>query len=243
MKAYVSGANGFIGKAVCKFLLGERYEVIKHDRQKGDYSEMQDCDVVVHLSAYGNHYNQTNPIEMIERNQCDLWSMVAVARPSERLKKFYNISTSSVTLPVQTMYSASKLFGETFINSLKDERFVNVRPYSVYGEGEAAHRFIPTVIRHLKSGEKMSLDVNAVHDWVHVCDFVKAMFDGHTSIGSGFQVSNITVVNLLEDISGMKLNYDPMQMRNYDTANWKCPDGVPSRPLIEGLKQTWEASL
>ncbi len=237
MKYFVSGGSGFIGKAVVSFLEKQGHEVLKYDRDwKND---LAGCDIVVHLAAYGNHYFQNEPEKIVVANILDLIELVTEAKDAG-IKKFYNASTSSVTLPTQTMYSASKLFGETFINSLKDERFVNVRPYSVYGEGEAQHRFIPTVIRHLKSGQEMPLDPYAVHDFIHVDDFVKAMFDGHTSIGSGVQCSNLFIVSTLEEISGKKLKYVPTQMRNYDTEKWVCPTPVPCRSLKDGLKQTFD---
>lgn len=225
---FVTGRNGFIGRRVIDFLKGK--EIVQ--------TMTRGC-TVVHLAAYGNHHFQTEADKIIQANIADLKSLI-----DESLflgvEKFYNISTSSVTLPVQTLYSASKLLGETLINSLKDERFVNVRPYSVYGEGEAAHRFIPTVIRHLKSGEQMPLDPYAVHDFIHVMDFVAAMFEGNKDIGSGVQTSNAAIVSILEEISGKKLNYYPAELRNYDTKNWVSPNPVPCRNLRDGLKQTYD---
>jgi len=139
------------------------------------------------------------------------------------------------------MYSASKLYGELFIESLKDERFVNVRPYSVYGPGEADHRFIPTVIRCLLSGEVMKLDPHATHDWIYVYDFIEAMFEGYTDIGTGDSYTNMDVVEMLEGISGRLLNFQPATLRNYDTQKWVCRVGVPHRTLSSGLKQTYES--
>jgi nucleoside-diphosphate-sugar epimerase len=177
--------------------------------------------------------------KIIQANIIDLYGLIDLCWIID-IKKFYNISTSSVKLPVQTMYSSSKMFGETMIDSLNDERFVNVRPYSVYGFGEADHRFIPTVIRCLKSGETMPLCKQAVHDWIHVEDFVKAMFAGHTEIGTGTQTRNIEVVQMLEDISGRRLNYIDGGCKEYDTAKWQCRKGLEHRTLYTGLKETYE---
>jgi len=227
MTYFVTGSNGFIGRSVCFYLEHLGDTVIKHDRFNGSFIQAFKCDAVVHLSAYGNHYQQKDVNEIIKANITCLGQLVDVATKSKILQKFYNISTSSVTLPVQTIYSASKLFGETLINSLNDERFVNVRPYSVYGPGEAEHRFIPTVIRHL----------------IFLDDFVKALFEGCEHIGSGKQATNAYIVACLEELSGKKLNYSVASMRNYDTKNWVCPTPVSCRDLKDGIKQTWEASL
>lgn len=226
---YITGKNGFIGKALVKYLT---------DRGNNIIDEIQPGCIVIHLAAYGNHYFQTDVKKIEKANITDLIELVEKSR---EVKKLYNISTSSITLPKQTMYSASKLFGETFINSLNDDRFINVRPYSVYGPGEADHRFIPTVIRCLQDGRVMKLDPHATHDWIYVDDFIEAMLEGYTSIGTGGSYRNIEVVQMLEYISGVQLNYTEATLRDYDIKNWVCFDGVPSRSLFDGLKQTYES--
>lgn len=236
---YITGANGFIGRHVCEYLKGE--DVYKIDHKKiGIVTNPNQERIVVHLAAYGNHSEQTSHKEIIKANINLLETLVSFFA-NEGVTKFYNVSTSSVALPKQTMYSASKLFGETLIESLNDERFVNVRPYSVYGPGEADHRFIPTVIRCLKSGEKMNLDPHATHDWIYVEDFIKAMFAGYTSIGTGIKTTNLEVVKMLEAISGKKLNYEETKLRDYDNGHWVSPVTVPHRTLFDGLKLTYDS--
>jgi len=231
MEYFITGRNGFIGKHICQFVKNIGGDIV---------DEITEGCAVIHLAAYGNHYFQQDPEKIIKANIIDLGGLIQAALKLN-VTKFYNTSTSSVTLPTQTMYSASKLFGETLINSLKDERFVNVRPYSVYGPGEAAHRFIPTVIRHLKSGETMQLDMHPQHDFIHVEDFTKALFDGFAEIGTGYKYSNIEIVKMLEQISGKTLNYEIVKgLRNYDNFDWICKRGVPHRYIYEGLKQTYE---
>lgn len=229
MKYFITGKGGFIGRNIVKYV-GEVNVV----------NQFENGCAVIHLSAYGNHHFQTDVEKIIQANITDLIHLVNEAFIFN-VSKFYNFSTSSVTLPVQTMYSASKLFGETLINSINDERFVNIRPYSVYGIGEAEHRFIPTVIRHLYSGEKMQLDPLPKHDWIFCDDFIQAMFLGHKYIGTGLGYSNLQIVEMLQDISGKKLNYEEKKLRVYDNFNWVCKQGVPHRFIYEGLKKTYES--
>jgi len=237
MKYYITGANGFIGSALCKRLA--EHEVFKAGKEISPY-ELRHADIIIHLGAYGNHVFQTNINEIIQANITRLQDLLQFTKNCD-FKKFYNISTSSVTLPVQTVYSASKLIGEELVNSYRDNRIVNIRPYSVYGEGEADHRFIPMVIRCLNSGEEMELDCNAVHDWIHVDDFITAMLTGAVNIGTGMQATNLDVVTALELISGKKLNYTAVPgQRIYDTNKWVCPIGVPARPLFQGLKEMYD---
>ena len=243
MRYYVTGANGFIGKHVVKYLNHGENIVVPMARpfiHSTDFIQSREDYSVIHLSSFGNHSYQQDPKKIINANILDLHILLSCPK-GYHFNKFYNVSTSAIQLPVKTLYSSSKDFGEMLVKSKDDNRYVNVRPYSVYGPGEADHRFIPTVIRALHSGEAIQLDEHATHDWIFVDDFIKAMFDGYTNIGTGKSYTNLDIVWMLEHISGKKLNYQPAKMRSYDTANWVCPDGVPHRDIMEGLKQTYES--
>ena len=242
MRYYVTGSSGFIGKHVVKYLQDRGHEVIPVKRGLYDNVTWLPLDkefMFVHLSAYGNHYNQTFVEEIINANINDLQFVLDLCS-HRNCRKLYNISTSSIQLPKQTLYSVSKHFGELMVESCNDPRFVNVRPYSVYGPGEAAHRFIPTVIRALRSGETIQLDEDAEHDWIFVEDFVEAMFSGYTQIGTGESKSNLDILKILQEISGKILTYTPAKLRSYDTKDWVCKKGVPHISIEEGLKLTYE---
>lgn len=237
MKYYITGANGFIGKALQEHLKGQ--EVVCINRNHYPF-EFDDDSTVIHLAAYGNHAYQQDASQIIHTN-IKILQVMLEAFSQSKAAKFYNISTSSVLLPVQTLYSASKLFGECLVNSYNDKRIVNIRPYSVYGPGEALHRFIPTVIKHLHTGEEMQLDPDAVHDWIYVDDFIRSMFEGKTEIGTGVQFTNMQVVRMLEQISGKELVYKVVKgQRPYDTNNWHAPVVGNGGHLFSGLKQTYE---
>lgn len=240
MKYYITGANGFIGTAICNYLSSLGDDVVKMPHDTWMFSFDKDS-VVIHLAAYGNHYHQTDKEQIITANVHTLYRLLESFSKSNA-QGFVNISSSSVTLPVQTLYSASKLFGEQLVKSYNDDRMINVRPYSVYGPGEAPHRFIPTVIRHLQTGEVMPLSISSFHDWIYIDDFVDALFSGSIDIGTGISTPNIKVVQMLEEISGKKLNYDTgNKLRSYDTNFWECKNPVPARSLYDGLKQTYDS--
>jgi nucleoside-diphosphate-sugar epimerase len=156
---------------------------------------------------------------------------------------FYNFSSSSVTLQAETFYSATKKGAEHICDAFRmkyDKNIVNIRPYSVYGEGEAEFRFIPTVIRNLLNDTPMVVDEDATHDWIYIQDFIDALLDGNTEIGTGVKTTNKEIVNTLEKISGKKLKYTTSKLRSYDNEDWYCKQGVKHMSLEEGLTKTFE---
>jgi len=244
MNYYVTGANGFIGRNLIRYLTESGQNVTpvpRHFEESIFDIEFEEPFTFIHLSAYGNHYNQKDTSQIIKANIQDLKLLLAYFKNFKQPEKFINVSTSSITLTCQTMYSLSKHFGELMVDSMNNKRFINVRPYSVYGPLEAGHRFIPTVIRALKNRETIQLDPYSKHDWIYVDDFIEAMLQGIPNVGTGVSTSNLEVVKILEHLSFRELKYTPGKMRDYDTQNWVCPVGVKHIPIYEGLKRTYES--
>ena len=243
MNYFISGSSGFIGKAIERYLLlkGENVYSIPRERSIAELTDLFNVvnpDYIIHLAAYGGHYHQTDFNKIVKANITGTYNLLEAVKSFD-YKKFYNFTTSSVLLKDQTYYSITKFCGEQL--SKMYDNVVNIRPYSVYGPGEASHKFIPTVIRCLNSGEEMTLDENATHAWIYIDDFVTAMFLGETEIG-GTIITNKEIVTTLENISGKKLNYKSGKVRSYDTNDWVAPDGVWYRftNYYDGLEQTYE---
>lgn len=264
----ISGANGFIGgnlghkllldghiiRSIPRDLLSEKWNLKK-------YIESEQPDVIIHLAAYGNHSTQQDFLETIESNVM-VSSRLLEASKDIDYKAFINISTSSVYLPVQTFYSASKkaieLICQAFIQKY-NKNIVTIRPYSVYGPGEADFRFIPTVIRSVKNNQEFSLVSDPKHDWIFIDDFidgVKLVINKAdklkgcaVDIGTGLSYSNKQIVDLIEQIHGKKIKYSNVsQMRDYDTKHWTADTSVtdflglkPKYSLKDGLKKTYES--
>lgn len=241
MNYYISGQSGFIGKAIAKYLLNKQQCVFAIPRDQSIQQlrtlfYLNKPDYIIHTATYGNHFNQKNFREMIEANIMSTYNLLEAAKDFD-YKMFYNLTTSSVLLKDQTQYSITKYCGEQLAGMYRN--IVNVRPYSVYGPGEAAHRFIPTVIICLNYGKEMVLDENASHAWVYIDDLIEAMFAGKTELGGWF-ISNKAVVEILENISGKKLKYTSAVLRSYDCSDVPAP-GICYTSLYEGLKLTYES--
>lgn len=255
----VIGSKGFLGKHLVAKLktIGHTVIELHHDKSY----EIKEADYIFYLASYGNHFQQKDKYETVKANIIDLIDLLRVTKDIN-YKGFIHFSTSSVTLPVQTLYSDTKAVAEVlckrYVRKYK-KPIVSVRPSSIYGEGEAEFRFIPTIIRSLKNGTTMPF-TEGVHDWMYVSDFidgvVKVMDNVQTlagksiPIGTGEQSSNHKVAMLLENISGIKIKIEDSAevKRPYDTKNWVADTTImkslgfePKHTLDEGLRKTYES--
>jgi nucleoside-diphosphate-sugar epimerase len=241
MNYCISGKSGFIGHAISNYLIEKEQSVFSIPRNftiEGlvKFFEITKPDYIVNLASYGNHYDyQKDFKQMVETNIMGTYNLLEAAKSTD-YKQFYHVSASSIS---PSYYYVTKLCGER-LAGMYDRVTVSI-PYSVYGPGEAKHKFIPTVVRALFSGEQLTIDEDATHDWILVADLIKALFADETELGTGIKTTNKEVIRMLEDISGRKLKYITGKLRNYDNDNWRASKGVPHIDLYEGLKLTYES--
>lgn len=265
-KYLISGSHGFIGSALGASLLkdGNTVRSIPRDILEDDWNlirflQDEQPDYIIHLASYGNHYNQKDFAKTIEVN-FGLTIKLLLAASTIPIKGFINFSTSSVHLPVQTAYSTTKKAIEEIIPVYAREfhtKVITIRPYSVYGVGEAEFRFIPTVIRSAKYGVPLSVAEKPEHDWIYIDDFVNGVKSviqaphlpsSAIDIGNGVSFSNKEIVQTIEKIHGKKIPYAIVEsLRSYDTDKWVCDlKNIKSTgwraktTLIEGLKKTYD---
>ena len=232
IKTAVSGSSGFIGTHLCN-LLG-RYE--KLDR-KGNLPDK--VDVIFDLAAYGNLAGHKGSAKMIynantQRVAKILTELIKRKEKGEDIKYIY-MSTSSVSLPYQTFYSASKKATEEMIKiAVRDYgiKATIVRPYTVIGPREHVQHLIPTIMNSCIWGHEMPFVENPVHDFVDVRDVAKALvliskkakFNGEVyEVGSGKQMNNKKILNIVEKTLKMKANTKLVNsVRKYDTNKWRA---------------------
>jgi len=249
--AEVSGSHGFLGTHLSRSLERSGFKV----NYLGRDGVITSGGIVFDLAAYGNMAGHTaGPWETYRANT------LRVARTLECIRetgaKLIYVSTSSVALPTQTFYSASKRATEEMIGiAVRDwgVKAAIVRPFTVIGSGEQRDHLIPTLINSCIYGLEMPFVERPVHDFVDVDDFVDALliiaekgkFQGEIyEVGSGIQRTNRYIRQVVERALNNKANVKVVEsLRRYDTKNWKANNRLiyslgwkPKRTLEETIK-------
>jgi len=277
IKNLLSGSDGFLGGHLVKHLLkkGEQVRTIPRSMLSSylglkEYINGYKPHYIYHLAAYGNHYSQKDLFTIYQVNvikslrvlqasrEIDYRKLILFGTSSEYGSTFGDHREDSKLEP-NTFYSASKVaqtyLGRVF-SKVHDKSIITIRPSSVFGEGEASFRFIPTVIRSLKTGSKFKLDPTPTHDWIYIEDFIRGLIKARISedkilnISTNSSYTNLQVVQTLEKISEKNANYDLIEsMRTYDHDNWKINNDklknlrwTKYNYLYEGLKKTYNRS-
>lgn len=279
-KALLTGSHGFIGVALTKFLQSRDIEVIELERDAlyADIPSLIELfyhykpNYIVHLAAYGNMRHQNAITQMVMANYFSIYNLLKASEFIE-YDAFINVGTSSMygkkTEPMKetdsmlpsTFYAATKLGGAMLARAYAlqlNKPIATVLPFSVYGEGEALHRFIPRVVEHLISSQTLSL-TSQEHDWIYISDLLEGMMTvikhidslkgEFVNIGTGIETKNSEIVGELEEISNKRLNYTPdNNLSTQDSPKWVADTSgklstfgwSPKISLQEGLKRCWE---
>lgn len=223
---YITGKNGFLGGRLADRL--KNFTAIPHE-------EILNFDIkpfshFFFLSAYGNMSFQTEDNKIIQANLLDLLTTIQKASAHD-FDSFLYMSTSSVKLPIQTMYSRTKEAAEKVLLAFMEKYNLPisiVRPFSITGVGEQEKHLIPTLIRSCLFGERMDFVPGPAHDFIDVEDVIDGMLvlskvkaRGIFELGSGKDITNETIKEIVERITGKKANLNYVgRMRNYDNDTW-----------------------
>ncbi len=276
MNIWISGSSGFIGSHLRKRFPKRNTLFIPHKYLKDigklkELAETKPPTVIYHFAAYGNMAHQKNDYQMVESNIFYLWNLLSATKDTN-YSMLINCSTSSVygeknhpmhetnSLEAKDFYAVTKMCGELLVRAFVekyDKPVVNIRPFSVYGPGEADFRFIPTIIRCIKENKPMKL-APGMHDWIYIEDFLDAIMAIQerikdvkglaVNIGTGQQFDNYDVFKHLCMLAGKDMNDLPVEhirlLRSRES--WVADNSLLHRlgwvqkySLIDGLKEIW----
>ena len=190
-----------------------------------------DFDYVVHFAAESHVDNSIKDgSPFVKTNVNGTYNLIELARQMPNLKKFVHISTDEVygdvnDLDVEETDENSPLHGSSYYSATKAASDLLVQaagrtyglPYLItrtcnnFGERQDNEKFLPTIMRKIKSGEPIPVygDGKQIREWIWVEDNVNMIFNimqtesGIYNIGSNDRWTNI---NIVEDISS-KLGY------------------------------------
>ncbi len=279
MKVLISGSSGFLGSHLCQALLSKGYtigkitqELLYSPKDLQEFFDKEQPDYIYHLAAYGNMATHSDVSQIVFSNIIGTYNML-IASSDIDYKAFIFTSSSSVygrkskpmseedVVHPETFYAASKMSAEHLCSAFAKQNkkpVMNARLFSVYGEGEADFRFIPTVIKSMREKKPFPLDEQATHDWIHISDVVDALLliaekaknlnDKTINIGTGRSHTNKEICEMVKKISGIQYLATPMTgMRKNDSEVWVADNSYlkrlgwyPHIMLQEGLQKCWE---
>jgi len=253
---YVTGSSGFIGSHLTKALKSKDIVTIPHkDITSFKYKPFKNF---YFLSAYGNMFSHTEDEKIIQANVLDLIHVINQVKDFN-FKSFVFMSTSSVRLKIQTMYSRTKRASEEILLSIMEKYktpICIVRPLSVTGVGEQSEHLIPTLIRSCFEGEEVDFVPWPTHDFLDVDDLVNGLIAlsekqarGIYELGTGEKYSNRQVLPMVEKATGKKANVKQVSgLRSYDTTEWYSLNfkarrygWTPKKTLEDSIKEQVEA--
>ena len=252
MRNYICGSSGFIGTHLKQQLT----DVVCIPHEKISKIKLKPFDNFFFLSSYGNLAGQTDEKEILKANVLDLISIIkqAIKFP---FNSFVYFSSSSVKLPIQTMYSRCKRASEEILLAFIEKYHLPIciiRPYSVTGVGEQPQHLIPTLIRAAIKNEEITLS-SGTHDFIDVSDVCSGVLNltkqgarGIYELGTGIKTTNEEVLALVEKVIGKKLKVKRVpQLRKYDNPDWVCNNfkarmfgWLPVKSLEQSIKDQYD---
>lgn len=231
----VTGASGFIGKALCKRLTEESISFHAARSDDGNVADPKTWEkyprakILVHLA--GRSYvpkSWENPIEFLETNVIGTESALEYCRRHGSRMIFISAYIYGVpkNMPIRedhpvnpnNPYALSKHLAEQLccfaVQTGQISTVTVLRLFNVYGPGQRKEFLIPSILNELDSKEKIHvLDLKPRRDYVYLDDVVDSIMDAMSlkngfnvfNIGSGISYSVKEVVEIILQVAGASL--------------------------------------
>ena len=233
-KALVTGAGGFLGRALVQALAFVGHEVIALRRSDGDVTEaatwarIPAADHVFHLAARSYvPESWRDPAGFLQTNVNGTARGLAYSEAHSAHFVFVSgyLYGRPMRLPIQeddrqepnNPYALSKALAErvcAFYANTMDLSVTVVRPFNVYGSGQRPEFLIPTILDHIRKGTDIRVnDLAPRRDYVSLDDLVAALVrtiehpGGHRvfNIGSGVSQSVQDIIDIIQAAAGTRL--------------------------------------
>jgi nucleoside-diphosphate-sugar epimerase len=217
-KILVTGANGFIGKHLCRRLAENGFNVAdgksRSYRKPLDVTDLgqlasacRDVDTVIHLAGRTSiKRSLRDPYKTYYINYMGALNLLEASRLMD-VKRLINVSTFVYGQPhdvpinekhrinPHSPYTKSKLLAEMICQYYScdyDIDIVTLRPFQIYGWGARPDSFIPSIIQQIARKGKVSLNgKNVRRDFLFVDDFVDLIVAILNNFPNGYNVYNV----------------------------------------------------
>lgn len=280
MVVAVTGIDGFIGKKLQPVLQASGYKIIPIGKKYGNditkadsLANIPSFDKLIHLAALSfvpDSYE--NPELYYRTNVGGTGSMLELVRKYNAGMMYISSYIYGTPVyqpideahPVQPFnpYAQSKWMAEELCTAYNRDFKIPItilRPFNIYGEGQADHFLLPDMIRQVKTSAMVTVnDTRPRRDYIHVDDVAEAIIKAvplknkepvTINIGSGESSSPSDICSLLENISGKPVKIvSRNQTRENEIMDTICDNSLakkiinwsPQITLKEGLKKMYE---
>ncbi len=226
----VTGADGFIGKKLSHMLKSD-YEVSTFSIGDGDIAndelKFKDISHVFHLAALTFvPYSWENPKEFYRVNVQGTENVLDFCKNNGASLTFISTYVYGMPkyLPIDenhpidpnSPYNHSKYLAEQLCNFYSANFGVQttvLRPFNIYGKGQAQHFLIPEIVGQLLDTTKPEIKLQTLtpkRDYVHINDVISALMltlnqkkSATYNIASGVSVSVGEIADIVKKVSGI----------------------------------------
>ena len=212
MKILITGANGFVGKALTSFLQPFNFEIIQLGNSKeinlSDFNQVMKIpkvDIIIHLAAktfvpdsfknprdyYSNNINST--INILEKARLDHSKIIFFSTYVYGKPKYLPIDENHDKNPINP-YTESKVLCENLCKSYHRDFNLPVtifRPFNIYGPNQDQRFFIPSIIKQLENKVINLSDPRPKRDFIFISDLVEAVYLDIIHASNSFNIYNL----------------------------------------------------
>jgi GDP-L-fucose synthase len=178
MNILITGGNGFVGKAIKKYLDNIQLSSISVSRKDFDLScyestkewfikKDQFFDVVIHTAITGGSRLKEDDYSIIDNNIKMYYNLLANSKYFDR---FINLGSGAEYSQAHKPYGLSKRIISESMNGKKN--FFNLRIYAIFDKHELTTRFIKNNINNYLKNNNISILQNKIMDFIYMKDFL-----------------------------------------------------------------------